>query len=139
MSHFSRIKTNIANAEVLTRTLKDLGFNYKLNAVSNIILNNKNSKAKNNLIDIAVYSNLSDNDSLFHFSWDGIQYNLIADIQLYNFKNDNNIEYFLDKLTQKYAYNIILNKSIACGFEKSVQIVKDDGSIKLIMQKWDIK
>nr|QCI06505.1 hypothetical protein [Erythroglossum lusitanicum] len=133
MSHFSRIKTNISNFEILIKTLNDLGFKYKFNQFSNSIID-KNKLS--NLDNIFVYNNLSDDKSLFNFSWDGSQYILLADFQLWNL--DINIDYFLEQLNQKYAYNIILNRANSNGFQKSDQKIMLDGSIKVIMQRWNI-
>lgn len=133
MSHFSRIKTNISNFEILIKTLNDLGFKHKLNQVNNSQIRiNKVSNINN----IFVYRNLSDNQSLFNFSWDGSQYILLADFQLWNL--DINIDCFLQKLNQKYAYNIILNQGNSNGFQESDQKIMFDGSLKVIMQRWHL-
>nr|YP_009391779.1 hypothetical protein [Acrosorium ciliolatum]ARW59923.1 hypothetical protein [Acrosorium ciliolatum] len=133
MSHFSRIKTNIVNFEVLKKTLIDLGFKYKCIQDNNI--NNYQTKI-NQINSIYVYHNLSDSNSLFNFSWNGLEYVLVADFQLWNL--DINVNYFLEKLTQCYASNIVLYQGRSHGFQASEQKVMQDGSIKIVMQRWNI-
>nr|YP_009398179.1 hypothetical protein [Thaumatella adunca]ARW67365.1 hypothetical protein [Thaumatella adunca] len=133
MSHFSKIKTNISNFDTLSRTITQLGFNYKLfNSDSCNILDDSKSLVKN----ILVYS-LSKNsqkNSLFSFIWNGYQYNLVVDEQLWSL--DMDLNYFIDRLSQQYAYNIILNQSISNGFQKVSEKAEDDGSIKITLQRW---
>nr|QCI05613.1 hypothetical protein [Cryptopleura ramosa] len=133
MSHFSRIKTNIVNCEILKKTLVDLGFKYKCYQ-NNDQINNLTNINQVNFIN--VYSNLSDSQSLFNFSWDGLQYILVADFQLWNL--DINVDYFLEKLTQCYASNIVIYQGISNGFQASEQIVMQDGSLKIVMQRWNV-
>jgi len=127
MSHFSKIKTNISNFKMLKKTLKDLGFNYYLNNFKNSIsLNDKT---------LIIFKNDIKNEPLFKFIWNGKEFILIADLFLWNL--DISLEYFLEKLSQQYAYNIVLNESLINGFNHKVQTITSDGSIKLVVEKWN--
>nr|YP_009391166.1 hypothetical protein [Dipterocladia arabiensis]ARW59310.1 hypothetical protein [Dipterocladia arabiensis] len=126
MSHFSKIKTNISDAEILKQTLQELGFTYKL--TDSLNQNNKNVIMQD---DIIVFKE----NPVFNFIWDGYQYNLVADFYLWNL--DATPNFFLEKLTQKYAYNLILDESISIGFDQQQSICMSDGSLKLIVEKWN--
>lgn len=122
MSHFSKIKTNISDIEILKVTLNDLGFNYKLFTSSQ------------GLRILDVYKESEQSKSLFHFIWDGSQYNLMADFMLWSLTV--NINSFAEKLNQQYAYNMILKQGRQNGFDKQLQTLMSDGSIRLVMQRW---
>ena len=47
------------------------------------------------------------------------------------------IERFLSKLTQRYALNSVLAASQSEGFEVAEQSVQRDGSIELVVTRWD--
>nr|YP_010902388.1 hypothetical protein REP52_pgp194 [Hypnea nidifica]WCH54243.1 hypothetical protein [Hypnea nidifica] len=126
MSHLSRIKTSITNQEILKKTLKDLNFVYTNKKINN---NNDYTINFNNLI---VQHNGKD---LFIFSWNGQEYSLLADLQLWNM----NIPYtkLLEKITQQYCYNTILRESTKYGFENINRKTLEDGSIQLVIQRWN--
>nr|YP_010903581.1 hypothetical protein REP92_pgp194 [Hypnea wynnei]WCH56433.1 hypothetical protein [Hypnea wynnei] len=125
MSHLSRIKTSITNEEILKKTLKELNF-----TCINKTINNQ-QKTITNSNNIIVQQNGKD---LFIFSWNGKQYSLLADLQLWNL----NIPYakLLEKITQQYSYNAILKESAKYGFENINQKTLEDGSIQLVIQRW---
>nr|YP_009326586.1 conserved hypothetical plastid protein [Membranoptera platyphylla]AMJ16843.1 conserved hypothetical plastid protein [Membranoptera platyphylla] len=132
MSHFSKIKTNISDIEILKKTLKDLGFTYgstKCN-LSNVHINYSNQVKYLN-----VYDSKFNTQTLFEFIWDGYEYNFVADFNLWHL--NMSVDYFLEKLSQQYAYNVILNQSIMNGFNETNHIFMKDGSIKVVMQKWN--
>lgn len=133
MSHFSRIKTNISSFEILTKTLQDLGFKYEFkNNLDHYIVKDKLSQCS----EIYVYHNLNDLNPVFNFIWDGVEYILIADFQLWSL--ETSVDNFVEILNQKYAYNMILNQGFSHGFQKVREIIMPDGSLKIMMQKWDI-
>nr|YP_010902787.1 hypothetical protein REP59_pgp193 [Hypnea flava]WCH54841.1 hypothetical protein [Hypnea flava] len=125
MSHLSRIKTSITNKEILKKTLKDLNFvciDKKINNKNDYIINSKN---------LIIQQNGKD---LFAFSWNGKEYSLLADLQLWNM----NIPYtkLLEKIIQQYSYNTILKESAKYGFENINRKTLEDGSIQLVIQRW---
>lgn len=131
MSHFSKIKTNISNLSILKQTLQDLGFYFEL--VSHSISDNKSQNICEPT-DLVIYSCSLYKNPLFRFVWNVSEYNLIVDLQLWSL--DMDINYFIDKLSQKYAYNMILNQSVSSGFQKIHEKISNDGSVKVTLQKW---
>lgn len=128
MSHFSRIKTSIKKFCLLEKTLADLKLNYQCK--SSILIDSNGNKHN---VDIVVVHPLY-NRITFGFSWDGIQYNIVTDLQLWN--SNTSFEMFMETLNQKYALNSILDSSVREGFKEVNQVIDKDGSITLVMQRW---
>nr|YP_010484933.1 hypothetical protein Ycf35 [Hypnea cervicornis]UVW80627.1 hypothetical protein Ycf35 [Hypnea cervicornis] len=128
MSHLSRIKTSLTNQEILKKTLQDLNFTYKNTNRNNINIYDHEVHSHN----ITIEQNGQD---LFMFFWDGKEYSLLADLQLWNM----NIPYtkLLEKITQQYSYNTILQESAKYGFKNINQKILEDGSIQLVIQRWN--
>nr|ARW69248.1 hypothetical protein [Polysiphonia sp.] len=121
MSHFSKIKTNINNLDILTKTIDQLGFRHQLISENN---------------DIVVY-NFDSNGNQNHiltFKWNKVSYSIVVDMQLWNLEVD--FGYFTDTLFQKYAYNIVVNTSVTNGFQKIEESFNNDGSINIKLKRW---
>ena len=63
-------------------------------------------------------------------------YELVTDLDLW--KQTIPVERFLSKLTQRYALNTVLKASGIEGFQVAEQQVKQDGSIELVVTRWDV-
>ena len=124
MSHFSKIKTNITNLSALRKTINQLGFRYKI--LSNSV---DNSLVERNLL---LYD--TDDNLVTTFAWNGFEYNIIVDLQLWHLNMDFN--YFVERLSQQYAYNVILGQSNSNGFQKVNEYIDTDGSIKITLKRW---
>nr|QCI08576.1 hypothetical protein [Spermothamnion repens] len=126
MSHLSKIKTNISNIEILKQSLTEMGFYYSL----------EESLKKNHNHYLNVYA--SDIQSLKKiiccFEYDGLNYSLVTDIQLWNMGIQ--FDSFYEKLKQRYACNIILNQSNSNGFSKVSEKIMADGSVSVLVQRW---
>ena len=122
MSHFSKIRTNISNRNILEKTIKDLGFYYNIDSVTN------------NYPNLYVYDAIDSSNHIFYFMWDNSRYILMADLMLWNLSV--NFENFFEQLNQKYAYNLVLSYSKDNGFQAKNENLMQDGSIRLTVQKW---
>ncbi len=133
MSHFSKIKTNITDFTALTKTLNQLGFNYKSFKSD---LSDVSSKSYSEDQNIVVYQegDISKQFPVFNFAWSGTEYILVADIQ--SWKVDVDFNFFLDRLFQQYAYNVVINTSSISGFSKVEEKLSSDGSIKITLNRW---
>ena len=71
------------------------------------------------------------------FKWDNNSnaYELVTDLDLWKFEIP--VERFIAKVTQMYAYNTIISKTKEDGYQIVEQKNKNDGSIELVLTKWD--
>ena len=129
MSHFSTIKTQLKEAEPLIKALNNLG--YSINQEEKFV---KGYRGKFTAVDISM--NLPD-DTKVGFKWDNNSnsYELVTDLDLWKF--DIPVERFISKVNQMYAYQTIISKTKDDGYEIVEQINKNDGSIELVLTKWD--
>jgi hypothetical protein len=68
------------------------------------------------------------------FSWNGTEYELVADLQFW--QQAWSVDRFLNKVTQRYAYHTVVNESAKQGFQISEQKQNQDGSLRLVVQRW---
>nr|YP_010851349.1 Ycf35 [Echinothamnion hookeri]WGH14404.1 Ycf35 [Echinothamnion hookeri] len=134
MSHFSKIKTNITNLNVLIKTIQELGFNYRFFSSNDKHLST-NSKTKSNNILVYQLNKYNIESPLFTFTWNISEYILLVDLDVWNL--DISFNYLLDRLFQQYAYNIVISTSFIGGFQKISEHSISDGSIKLTLQRWN--
>ena len=129
MSHFSTIKTQLKESEPLIKALKNLG--YTLNQEEKFI---KGYRGKFTAVDISM--NLP-SDTKVGFKWDknSNAYELVTDLDLWKFEIP--VERFISKVTQMYAYHTIISKTNEDGYQVVEQKNKNDGSIELVLTKWD--
>ena len=129
MSHFSTIKTQIKEAEPLIKALDNLGFT--INQEEKFV---KGYKGKFTAVDISI--NIP-GDTKVGFKWDhkSNTYELVTDLDLWKFEIP--VERFISKVTQMYAYQTIISKTKEDGYQIVEQKNKNDGSIELVLTKWD--
>ena len=129
MSHFSTIKTQLKDSEPLIKALKNLG--YTINQEEKFV---KGYKGKFTAVDISM--NLP-SDTKVGFKWDknSNAYELVTDLDLWKF--DIPVERFISKVTQMYAYETIISKTKEDGYQLVEQKNQNDGSIELVLTKWD--
>ena len=129
MSHFSTIKTQIKEAEPLIKALDNLGFT--INQEEKFV---KGFRGKFTAVDISM--NLP-GDTKVGFKWDNNSnaYELVTDLDLWKFEIP--VERFISKVTQMYAYHTIISKTNEDGYQIVEQKNKNDGSIELVLTKWD--
>ena len=129
MSHFSTIKTQLKDAEPLITALNNLG--YITNQEEKFI---KGYKGKFTAVDISM--NLP-GDTKVGFKWDNNSnaYELVTDLDLWKFELP--VERFISKVTQMYAYETIISKTKEDGYQIVEQKNQNDGSIELVLTKWD--
>ena len=129
MSHFSTIKTQLREAEPLIEALNNLGYN--INQEEKFV---KGYRGKFTAVDISM--NLP-GDTKVGFKWDNNSnaYELVTDLDLWKFELP--VERFISKVTQMYAYQTIISKTKEDGYQIVKQENKNDGSIELVLTKWD--
>ena len=129
MSHFSTIKTQIKEAEPLIKALDNLGFT--INQEEKFV---KGFRGKFTAVDISI--NIP-GDTKVGFKWDhnSKTYELVTDLDLWKFEIP--VERFISKVTQMYAYQTIIAKTKEDGYQIVEQKNQNDGSIELVLTKWD--
>ena len=126
MSHFSNIKTKIRNLNSLKAALNNLDIDWKDGPA--II---RGYQGKTHQADIVVEQN---NNYDFGFSWNGSEYELVADLQYW--QQPLTVDGFLRQVTQGYAYQTVLKETANQGFTIAEQAENKDGSIRLVVQRW---
>ena len=132
MSHFSKIKTNINNLDTLTKTLNQLGFK------SQLIDNNSHehlfSGSSSRSLVVYEQKDYNNNNPICTFAWNKSEYSVVVDLHLWSLGMD--FQHFIEILSQKYAYNMIISRSSLNGFQMMSEYVRDDGSISLTLRRW---
>lgn len=126
MSHFSNIKTQIRNLTSLKSALYDLGIDWKEGPRAV-----RGYQGQTRDAEVVVEQ---DNNYDIGFSWNGNEYELVADLQYW--KQPLTVEGFLRQVTQKYAYHTVLNETTKLGFQVAEHQKNEDGSIRLVVQRW---
>ena len=129
MSHFSTIKTKLKETEPLIKALDQLGFNPSQD--EKFV---KGYRGQFTAVDISV--DLPGNTKV-GFKWDtnSSSYELVTDLDLW--KYDLPVERFISKVTQMYAYQTIITKTKEDGYQIVEQKNENDGSIELVLTKWE--
>ena len=129
MSHFSTIKTQLKDAEPLIKALNTLGFT--INQEKKFV---KGYRGKFTAVDISMDL---PGETKVGFKWDNNSnaYELVTDLDLWKFELP--VERFISKVTQMYAYQTIISKTKEEGFQIMEQKNKNDGSIELVLTRWD--
>jgi hypothetical protein len=126
MSHFSQIKTQLRHLPALQSALTDLGINWKPGPEQVAGYRGQTHTAEL-VID-------QDNGYGVGFSWNGNEYELVADLDFW--KQAWSVDRFLNKVTQRYAYHTVVNTTAQQGFQVAEQQQEADGTIRLVVQRW---
>ncbi|NJL84695.1 MAG: DUF1257 domain-containing protein [Chloroflexaceae bacterium] len=126
MSHFSTIKTKIRNLTSLQSALSDLGVNWKAGPAT---VRGYRGQARS--AEVVIEQN---NGYDVGFSWNGQEYELTADLQYW--QQPLSVEGFLARVTQRYAYHTVVSEAAQQGFQLTEQQQNQDGSLRLVVQRW---
>ncbi len=126
MSHFSNIKTKIRNLSSLKAALKDVGVDWKAGPAQV-----RGYQGQTRQAEVLIEQN---NNYDIGFSWNGSEYELVADLQYW--QQPLTVDGFLRQVTQRYAYHTVVNEASNQGFSISEQQQNKDGSLRLVVQRW---
>ena len=126
MSHFTQIKTQIRNLASLEAALTELGIDWKPGPR---VVRGYRGQTRN--AEITIEQN---NGYDIGFSWNGKEYELVADLQYW--QQNWSVDGFLRRVTQRYAYHTVLKETARQGFQIAEQQQHEDGSIRLLVQRW---
>ena len=129
MSHFSTVKTQLRKKEFLKQALIDLG--YVPNEGGNLVRGYRGQTVKAEMtVQMSQGSDIG-----FRWNEGSKSYELVTDLDLW--KQSIPVERFLAQVTQRYALNTVLNSTSQEGFQVSEQKQNLDGSIELVVTRWD--
>ena len=127
MSHFSKIQTSLKDLDLLKKSLNDLSIHWEPEL--NKVRGHRDQTTFANLV-IKQANNYD-----IGFSWNGVEYQVVADIQFW--QQPWSVDLFLDRVSQRYAYNSIIKSTYDQGFQTVNENVQEDGSIKITLQTWN--
>ena len=125
MSHFTHMKTHFKNLFYLEKALNRLNVKYKQKQKT---IANSNLSA----IDLIIPQSNGHN---IEFRWNSKEYELVIDISFW--KQPYPVESFIDKVTQKYAGEVVIGESQKIGFQPVKYQQNSDGSNTLILERWN--
>lgn len=129
MSHFSTIRTELRDREALVMALTDLGHTPEQGGREVRGYRGQTVRA-----DLAV-PQTEGADIGFRWNEASASYELVTDLELWS--QPVPVERFLSRLTQRYALHAILAASAEEGFQVSEQTSSLDGTIELVVTRWD--
>jgi hypothetical protein len=132
MSHFSTVKTELRDRTALIDALRDLG-----HSPSEGERPVRGYRGQTVVADLTVGSVDDAKTADLGFRWNAASgsYELVTDLDLWN--RSVPVERFLAQITQRYALRSILAASAQEGFQVSEQRQSADGSIELVVTRWD--
>jgi hypothetical protein len=126
MSHFSQIKTKIRNLSSLQAALSDLGIDWKSGPA-----NVRGYQGQTHNAEVVIEQ---DNQYDVGFRWNGSEYELVADLQYW--QQPWSVNGFLNQVSQRYAYHTVRNATSNEGFQVAEEQKNEDGSLRLVVQRW---
>lgn len=129
MSHFSTVKTELRERQSLIEALHELGFSADPSPRSV-----RGYQGQTITADISV-PQPNGADIGFRLNSSNGNYELVTDLQLWS--QTIPVERFLALLHQRYALRTLLTATANEGFQVSTQVEKNDGSIELVVTRWD--
>ena len=129
MYHFSTVKTQLRKKEPLVEALLNLG--YLPQEGEQLVRGFRGQTVKAEL----AIKMPKGGDIGFRWNEKTGAYELIADLDLW--KQEIPVSRFLDKLTQQYALNTVISASAEEGFQVAERKNHNDGSIELVVTRWD--
>ncbi|MEB3233180.1 MAG: DUF1257 domain-containing protein [Leptolyngbyaceae bacterium] len=126
MSHFSQIKTQIRNLDALKSALTDTDIDWKAGPMPV-----RGYQGQTEVADVAIQQ---ENGYDIGFRWTGAEYELVADLQYW--QQPLSVQGFLNRVTQRYAYHTVVAETTKQGFQVAQEQKAEDGSIRLVLQRW---
>ena len=127
MSHFTKIKTKLYNLNILKKSLSDLKLEWT--AENQEVRGYKGQKQQ---AEIVIHQ---DNNYDLGFKWNGNEYELVADLMFW--AQPHSVDRFLNQVTQRYAYNSIIQVSEKQDFQFVQADNSQNGSIRLLLRRYN--
>jgi Protein of unknown function (DUF1257) len=124
MSHFTTIKVQIKNGEILANVLSELGHKTELNTQVRGYRGDKTNAEY-------VICRPNSYDIGFRKGSDG-NYEIIADFSAAGINQSQ----FVNEIQQKYAHQMLLHTAANEGYTIEAEEVLEDGSVKVVVGRW---
>jgi hypothetical protein len=123
MSHFTTIKVQIKQGEVLYQVLKELGYQVVQNTQVRGFMGDKTN---------AEYVIKQSNGYDLGFRKNGESYELVADF----WGAKINQQEFINNISQKYAHKTLMETIQTEGFNVEEEEVLADGTVRVVVGRW---
>lgn len=123
MSHFTTIKVQIKQGEVLLQVLKELGYQVEQNTHIRGYMGDKTN---------AEYVIKQSNGYDLGFRKNGENYELVADF----WGAKINQQEFINNISQKYAHKTLMETIQTEGFNVEEEEVLADGTVRVLVGRW---
>ncbi len=127
MQHFSYLKTSITDLLYLKKVLHKLNILFK-EEKQNI------EQSKSNISNVKLVIPQSNGYNI-EFNWNGHEYELPADRSFW--EQSYSPETFIDKIAQKYAYEVIVEESQKIGFKKINADETSENVTTIVLERWN--
>lgn len=126
MSHFSCITTKFYNARVLKKSLSDLDITW-------VTSNKKAQDYKTKMYELEIIIR-QENKYDISFRWNGNEYELVTDLMFWS--QDFSVVKFLNRISQRYAYNLLMETSETKGIQLTQIETSEDGTIQVMLKSF---
>ena len=127
MSHFTKIKTKLYDRATIEKSLSDLNIEWESGLKQINGYNNQKHEAE------IIIRQKNDHD--IGFKWNGTEYELVTDLMFWD--QAHSVNKFLNSINQRYAFNLIAKVSEEQSFQYVEAKNQQDGSIKLLLRKFN--
>ena len=126
MSHFSCITTKFYNARVLKKSLSDLDITW-------VASNKKAQDYKTKMYELEIIIRQESKYDI-SFRWNGNEYELVTDLMFWS--QDFSVVKFLNRISQRYAYNLLMETSETKGIQLTQIETAEDGTIQVMLKSF---
>jgi Protein of unknown function (DUF1257) len=124
MSHFTTIKVQIKNSEILANILTDLGHKVEVNTQVRGYRGDKTNAEyvirRSNGYDIGFRKGSDEN------------YEIVADFSAAGINQSQ----FVNEIQQKYAHQMLLHTAATQGYSIEAEEVLEDGTVRVVVGRW---
>lgn len=119
-SHFTTVKTQLKDKELLVSSLKDIGVDEVRVAEPGELLQVRGWRGEISSAEIAI-PQPNGQDIGFRFNPNRQSFEMVADLEFWDMKS--NVEIFMSKLTQRYSVNAVLQSAAEGGYTTEEYVV----------------
>jgi hypothetical protein len=135
MSHFTRIKTQLQDGELLQKALADLGFqNVEVHETAQHLYGWQGD-VRPQTAEVVIrrrFIGPASNDIGFKRQADGTFDAIISEYD----RRAGYSQEWLNRLTQRYAYHAVVDGAARQGFSVAEEHTEADGTVRVVVQRW---